>query len=356
VTDSKGKPAQVFRSGNARGEGVGSGPDKSGPDKSGPDKSGPDKSETGSSLPDAASHDRLTPGSLVLVAGLSGAGKSVASDTLSDLGFFAVENLPVPLFKNFAEFLVTAGSKNARAVLSLDLDSRIKLEQLLTIIKSLRAEGRAPTIVFLDAKVETIVKRYGQTRRPHPGFDLQVDKTLQDAIIRERDRLFPLREIANVVIDSSELTVHDLRAEIRSFASSFTGTSSRAMRVNFLSFGFKHGVPIDCDLVVDVRFLPNPYFIDELKEKTGLDASVDEYVFRSGAAEKFVAHYAQLLEFLLPEFSRSGKSYVNIGVGCTGGRHRSVAVSTALSRAMTAKLASEVFLVSVKHRDVEKPQ
>jgi UPF0042 nucleotide-binding protein len=220
----------------------------------------------------------------------------------------------------------------------------------------LRAEARAPTIVFLDAKVETIVKRYGQTRRPHPGFDLQLDKTLQDAIVRERDRLFPLREMANTLIDSSELTVHDLRAEIRSFASSCKGSTSSAMRVNFLSFGFKHGVPIDCDLVVDVRFLPNPYFVDELREKTGIDPAVNEYVFQSGAAEQFIAHYADLLSFLLPEFAKSGKSYVNVGVGCTGGRHRSVAVSGALAKVLGGRIPAEQYLVSVKHRDVEKAQ
>jgi UPF0042 nucleotide-binding protein len=295
-------------------------------------------------------------GALVLVAGLSGAGKSVAIDTLSDLGFFSVENLPVPLFKNFVEFLAKSGAKHARAALSLDLDSRIKLEQLISILKSLRAEARSPTIVFLDAKVETIVKRYGQTRRPHPGFDLQLDKTLQDAIVRERDRLFPLREMANTLIDSSELTVHDLRAEIRSFASSCKGSTSSAMRVNFLSFGFKHGVPIDCDLVVDVRFLPNPYFVDELREKTGIDPAVNEYVFQSGAAEQFIAHYADLLSFLLPEFAKSGKSYVNVGVGCTGGRHRSVAVSGALAKVLGGRIPAEQYLVSVKHRDVEKAQ
>lgn len=323
--------------------------------------------DSNSSDSTTAGSSALSPlGSVVLVVGLSGAGKSVAMDSLSDLGFFTVENLPVPLFKNFADFLNTSrkgfirtglsGERHSRAALSLDIDTRIKQEQLATILSALKASGETPRILFLDAKVETIVKRYGQTRRPHPGFDPQKDKTLEDAVTRERNRLFPLREISSLVIDTTELTVHDLRAEIKSFVGMFAAELTRPMRVNFLSFGFKHGVPIDCDFVVDVRFLPNPFFVEALKPKTGLDAEVAEFVFDSGAAQAFADRYLELMKFLLPQFVQAGKSYVNIGVGCTGGRHRSVAISEWMAGALAAALERAQFVVGVKHRDVEKPQ
>lgn len=290
------------------------------------------------------------------MAGVAGAGKSAAIDTLADLGFFTVENLPVPLFHSFVDFLNKSGAKVPRAAVSLDIDSRIKQEQLLTIMKALREQGRAPTLVFLDCKSEIVVKRYGQTRRPHPGFDPQKDRTLEDAILREKQQLLPIREIANLVIDTSELNVHELRREITVFAQTLSPEISRTMRINFLSFGFKHGLPIDCDLVVDVRFLPNPYFVDALREHTGLDLPVVDFVRKTPELEPFLEQYTALLATLVPLYRTAGKSYLNVGVGCTGGRHRSVVVATELARRLAQKVNTDNYLVGAKHRDIEKPQ
>ncbi|RIL10517.1 MAG: hypothetical protein DCC75_04175, partial [Proteobacteria bacterium] len=205
-------------------------------------------------------------------------------------------------------------------------------------------------------KTETIVKRYGQTRRPHPGFNPEKDKTLEEAIEREKNRLFPLREISNLVIDTTERNVHDLRREIKSFAESVASGIKRPLRINFLSFGFKHGVPIDCDLVVDVRFLPNPFFVEGLSNKTGHETEVIEYVMRNQAAGEFVTRYLDMLAYLIPLYANSGKPYLNIGVGCTGGRHRSVVLAEALASEMLKKAGERQHFVSVKHRDLDKPQ
>ncbi len=300
------------------------------------------------------------PCSIVLVVGLSGAGKSAAMDTLSDLGFVSVEHLPVPLFKNFLEFLTRSSKPVQKAALSMDLDTVLKQEQLLSLLVSMRGEARALeglslAVLFLDAKVETIIRRYGQTRRPHPGFDPDRDKTIEETICRERDRLFPLREVADRVIDTSELNVHQLRSEVRDFAASCHEGPTKPMRVTFLSFGFKHGVPIDCDLLADVRFLPNPYFVDLLRDFSGLDTPVAEFVFESGVATDFAGRYMDLLGFLLPKFVESGKSYVTIGVGCTGGRHRSVALCEWMAKQLAERLPSAQFVIGAKHRDIHAP-
>ncbi len=318
---------------------------------------------------------------LVLVAGVSGAGKSVAVDTLSDLGFYTVENLPVPLFPSFIEFSRRSPSRFIHTALSLDIDSQEKQQLLRQILKdcsssvapnnpiSARTAAREKTeseqgqttssgqvrLVFLDCKTDVIVKRYGQTRRPHPGFDPAQDQTLEDAILREKKRLFAVRELSNLVIDTSELNVHDLRREIRSFIETTKTSYDKAIRVNFLSFGFKHGVPIDCDLLVDARFLPNPYFIDSLREKNGKDKEVSDYVLGKPQTMEFVKRYVDILEFLLPHYIYDGKSYLNIGVGCTGGKHRSVVISEELSALFQKRNASQKCLVSVKHRDIDKP-
>jgi UPF0042 nucleotide-binding protein len=295
-------------------------------------------------------------GSLLLVVGLSGAGKSVTIDTFADLGFLTAQNLPVQLLESFAELLRSSGESVSGASLSLDVDSESKQEQLLLVLSRVSRGTVLPIIIFLDATTETIIRRYALTRRPHPSFDPELDNTLEDAIERERSRLFALREMAHILIDTSEMNVHDLRAVIRSYAASPSKGTSQVLRVNFLSFGFKHGVPIDCDILIDTRFLPNPFFVDALREKTGLDVEVQSHVFASGVAHSFVERYLSLLEFLLPQFAASGKSYLNIGVGCTGGRHRSVAVSTKLANDLAQHDLPVQILVGAKHRDIAKPQ
>ncbi|MEI6517207.1 MAG: RNase adapter RapZ [bacterium] len=293
-----------------------------------------------------ASFDHIS--SLIIVTGLSGAGKSSAMDLLADSGYYIVDNLPVPLLNNFLAFSKTAGARFSHTALLLDIDSQESRAQLMPLLLSTTPRAANLKIIFLDAETRAIVRRYSETRRPHPGFDPIKDKTLEDTIQRERARLQPIKEAANLVLDTSSLTIHDLKRELRSFLASLGTAQGRSMLVNFLSFGFKHGSPIDCDLLIDVRFLKNPYFIEELREQDGRDAGVRDYVFSSPDATEFVNKYAELLAFLLPRYQFEGKAYLNIGVGCTGGKHRSVAIAEALSK----KIDSTHYLTSVKHRDL----
>lgn len=288
--------------------------------------------------------------SLILVTGMSGAGKSHALDTLEDRGYYSLDNLPVSLFRQFIEFSKSTPAKFERTALLLDIDSRDKLEELNRALDAIDPKRERVKFVFLEATTETIIKRYSETRRPHPGFDAAKDRSLEDTIQRERSRLQPIREVANVIIDTSRLSVHDLRRELGAFVDSLPFAPGKLMRVNFLSFGFKYGLPIDCDLVVDVRFLPNPFFVEELREKSGLEPAVRDYVLDMPQTKEFTKRYSEMLEFLLPQYAFEGKSYLNIGIGCTGGMHRSVAIAEALRGMVDPQL----YLVSVKHRDLKK--
>jgi UPF0042 nucleotide-binding protein len=286
--------------------------------------------------------------SLFVVTGLSGAGKSSAMDLLEDCGYFGVDNLPVPLLNSFLELSKSAPERYARTALLLDVDSQESRAQLLPLISG---EGSRPSnlkLIFLDADTRSIVRRYSETRRPHPGFDPAKDKSLEETIQRERARLQPIKEAADLVLDTSSMNIHALKRELRDFLQNLGTVSARSMLVNFLSFGFKRGTPIDCDLIVDVRFLKNPHFIEDLREQDGRDQPVRDYVFSSPDAAEFVRRYAELLSFLLPKYQFEGKAYLNIGVGCTGGKHRSVAIAEALSKTIDPSR----YLVSVKHRDI----
>jgi UPF0042 nucleotide-binding protein len=269
-------------------------------------------------------------------------------DLLSDSGYYVVDNLPVPLLQNFLAFSRHSGARFTYTALLLDIDSQESRAQLLPLLKGEGTSYPNLKVVFLDADTPAIVRRYSETRRPHPGFDPTKDKTLEDTIQRERLRLQPIKEIADFVLDTSAFNVHTLKRELRGFLSSLDAQGGRSLRVNFLSFGFKKGVPIDCDLIVDVRFLRNPHFVESLREKDGRDAEVRNYVFESSDAAEFVTRYADLLRFLLPRYQFEGKAYINVGVGCTGGKHRSVAIAEALSQ----NVDTSEFLVSVKHRDI----
>lgn len=283
-----------------------------------------------------------------MVTGLSGAGKSSAMDLLEDCGYFGVDNLPVPLLNSFLELSKSAPERYARTALLLDVDSQESRAQLLPLISG---EGSSPSnlkLIFLDADTRSIVRRYSETRRPHPGFDPAKDKSLEETIQRERARLQPIKEAADLVLDTSSMNIHALKRELRDFLQNLGTVSARSMLVNFLSFGFKRGTPIDCDLIVDVRFLKNPHFIEDLREQDGRDQPVRDYVFSSPDAAEFVRRYAELLSFLLPKYQFEGKAYLNIGVGCTGGKHRSVAIAEALSKTIDPSR----YLVSVKHRDI----
>ncbi len=269
-------------------------------------------------------------------------------DLLEDCGYFGVDNLPVSLLNSFLQLSKSSPERYARTALLLDVDSQESRSQLLPLICR---EGSKPSnlkVIFLDADTRSIVRRYSETRRPHPGFDPAKDKSLEETIQRERARLQPIKEAADLVLDTSSMNIHALKRELRDFLQNLGTVSARSMLVNFLSFGFKHGTPIDCDLIVDVRFLKNPHFIDELRDQDGRDQAVRDYVFSSPDAAEFVQRYAELLTFLLPKYQFEGKAYLNIGVGCTGGKHRSVAIAEALSKTID----QQRYLVSVKHRDI----
>lgn len=286
--------------------------------------------------------------SLVIVTGVSGAGKSTALDLLADSGYYVVDNLPVPLVQSFLQFSSSAGLRFSNTALLLDIDSKERRREIIPFLDASASRPKNVKVVFLDADTRSIVRRYSETRRPHPGFDPLKDKSLEDAIQRERARLQPIKEIADLVLDTSSFNVHDFKRELREFLLSLGAVNSRNMRVNFLSFGFKRGIPLDCDLVADVRFLRNPHFVEALREADGREQAVKDYVFESPDASEFVARYTELLNFLLPKYQFEGKAYVNIGIGCTGGKHRSVAIAEALSKAINPS----DFLVSVKHRDI----
>ncbi len=288
--------------------------------------------------------------SLVLVTGVSGAGKSTAMHLLSDTGYYVVDNLPVPLLANFLKFSEGAGPRFRKTALLIDIDSAENQQLLMPLFNARASAAPNVRLIFLDADTSVVVRRYSETRRPHPAFDPEQDDSIQDAIFRERERLQPVKERADLVLDTSDCTVHELKRRLREFLGTLgTKASNYGLRVNFLSFGFKYGVPIDCDLVADVRFLTNPHFVESLRTLTGRDDAVREYVFRSADAGEFVNRYRDLLAFLLPRYQLEGKAYVNIGIGCTGGQHRSVAIAEALC----AGMANEPYLVSVRHRDIK---
>jgi UPF0042 nucleotide-binding protein len=283
-----------------------------------------------------------------MVTGLSGAGKSSAMALLSDCGYYVVDNLPVPLLGQFFDFSTGSVSRYRNTALLIDVDSRESRMQLLSLIQAKGARPENLKVIFLDADDQSIVRRYSETRRPHPGFDPEKDTTLTDTISRERARLQPIKESADFLVDTSSFNIHALRRELRDFLDTLGVVGRSTLRINFLSFGFKHGVPLDCDLIVDVRFLRNPHFVDHLRQQDGRDAPVKAYVFETPEATEFVDRYTDLLAFLLPKYQAEGKAYLNIGIGCTGGKHRSVAIAEAL--AQKSELSS--YLVSVKHRDI----
>lgn len=293
-----------------------------------------------------------SPRLLLLVCGLSGAGHSSAHHQLSDLGFFAVDNLPLALVGNLVHFVQQSTEKKYEKMsLLLQIDSHERVEAYTKRLQSLRSSPHFNCILlFLEADPAILLKRYSETRRPHPRFDPALDQTLSDTLERERLLMNPLRAAADHIIDTSELTIHQFRREIRRFVSTIAADTKPNIRVNFLSFGFKYGAPRDCDLLIDVRFLQNPYFVEHLRPKIGLESDVADFVLQTPEAQEFLQRYSELLHFLIPRYAFEGKAYLNVGVGCTGGRHRSVAIAEALGKRMGLP---DIF-VSVTHRDVEK--
>ncbi|HEY7592394.1 MAG TPA: RNase adapter RapZ [Actinophytocola sp.] len=280
---------------------------------------------------------------VTVVTGLSGAGRSTAAKCLEDLGWFVVDNLPPELISTMVELGAKAQGAVTKVAVVMDVRSRAFTEDLASIIRELDAGGYKPRVLFLEATDEVLIRRFEQVRRGHP---LQGDGRLIDGIKAERDLLAPLRSDADLVLDTSTLSVHQLRAKIED---TFGTEASTTTRVTVLSFGYKYGIPMDADLVMDVRFLPNPFWIPELKDLTGRDADVRNYVLTQEGAEEFLDRYHELLRLIGAGYRREGKRYLTVAIGCTGGKHRSVTISEELAR----RLADEDRVaVKVVHRDL----
>jgi UPF0042 nucleotide-binding protein len=280
---------------------------------------------------------------VAVVTGLSGAGRSTAAKCLEDLGWFVVDNLPPELISTMVELGAAARGAVTKVAVVMDVRSRAFTDDLAAIIKDLDARAYKPRVVFLEATDDVLVRRFEAVRRGHP---LQGDGRLIDGIKTERDLLTPLREEADLVLDTSTLSVHQLRAKIEDAFG--TDTTART-RVTVLSFGYKYGIPMDADLVMDLRFLPNPFWIPELKDLTGKDSDVRNYVLSQEGAEEFLDRYHELLRLIGAGYRREGKRYLTLAIGCTGGKHRSVAISEELARRLSDE---DGMAVKVVHRDL----
>lgn len=277
----------------------------------------------------------------IVVTGLSGAGKSEAMHVLEDMGYFCVENLPPDLVGKFLE-LLEAQERIDKVAVAIDTRGQAFFDRVLGALTALSERGIRYRILFLEAREEVLLHRYKETRRRHP---LAAEGRILEAIRLERRQLEEVRGLAHLVVDTSDLTTRQLRTELGRI---FTADGAEdALLVQLVSFGFKHGLPMDADLVFDVRFLPNPNYVPELRHHTGLDPQVRDYVLHWPIAQELLGHLRSLIEFLLPQYSQEGKSQVVVAVGCTGGQHRSVAIAEELARGLRA----DGRRISVEHRD-----
>lgn len=306
----------------------------------------PSKPGRGASRARAAREEKkpAPPGKeLVVVTGISGSGKASALKSFEDLGFHSVDNLPLELMEDFAD-LVSKSPEVARAAVVVDVREGPTLDRLPDILK--RVRKLLPTrVVFLDAQDAVLVRRYSETRRPHP---LGKSETVWRSIVEERQLLDPIRNVADTLIDTSNFNVHELRAHIQ--ARYGQDDQSMRMLVSCLSFGFKNGVPLDADMVFDVRFLPNPHFVPEFRRKTGLDPKVAAFVRKFPQSREFLNRVTKLMLYLLPHYVKEGKSYLTVAFGCTGGQHRSVM----MAEEVAAALKRAGYQVKAVHRDIPR--
>jgi RNase adapter protein RapZ len=279
---------------------------------------------------------------LVVVTGVSGGGRSTVARALENVGFYVVDNLPQALMIDMAELAFRAGGSARQTAMVLDVRSRAFSTDLAGAIRALKDRGFQPHVLFVDADDEVLIRRFESVRRSHP---LQGEGRLADGIGAERKLLEEARDLADVIIDTSHLNVNQLRRRVEEL---FGGEDARQLRVTVLSFGFKYGLPPDADFVLDARFLPNPYWVPELREHTGRDSAVSRYVLGQRGAVTFVETYARLINATAPGFEREGKRYLTVAVGCTGGKHRSVAIAEELaSRLRQVRLSA-----NAQHRDL----
>lgn len=282
----------------------------------------------------------------VIVTGMSGAGKTTALKMLEDMGYFCVDNLPISLIEKFADLSFTPGGEISKVALGVDIRSGQALDEIEKVLERLVISGRKYEILYLDAGDEVLVKRYKETRRMHPlAKDGRVDK----GIAEERRKLRYLKKNAEYIIDTSKLLTRELKAELDKIF--VQNQEFKNLVITILSFGFKYGIPADSDLVFDVRFLPNPYYIDELKAKSGNDQEVQDYVMGFEVAGRFLDKLEDMLKFLIPNYVLEGKNQLIISVGCTGGKHRSVTLANKLYERL--KLQDE-YGIKIEHRDIGK--
>jgi RNase adapter protein RapZ len=291
-----------------------------------------------------AMDDPAAPLDVTIVTGMSGAGRSATADVLEDLGFFVIDNLPPALIPKVAE--LGRDREGIRFALVVDTRAGEYLPDLESALSELRETGARTRVLFLDASDEVLVRRFDATRRRHPVADAN---RVSEGIARERELLEEIKGQADIVVDTSELNVHELRDRLREIIGEPYDMPS-GLQINVVSFGYKHGLPLDVDLVFDCRFLPNPHWIDSLRPLPGTDAKVRRYVMKQEETQKFLEELSGLFSLLLPAYVREGKSYLSIGVGCTGGRHRSVVIAAEIGR-LLERLG---FQARVHHRDLDR--
>lgn len=282
----------------------------------------------------------------VILTGMSGAGKSTAIKMMEDIGFYCVDNLPIALLEKFAELFDQQNTELQKVAVGIDIRNGQALEELRDTLNRMRSTGVHCEILFLDAEDSVLVKRYKETRRNHPlAGGERVDKGIEE----ERKRLAFLKERADYIIDTSRLLTRELKAELDKIF--VQNQDYKNLFITVLSFGFKYGIPADSDLVFDVRFLPNPYYVEGLRAKTGNDKEIQDYVFQFGEAHEFVEKIEDLLNFLIPNYITEGKNQLVISIGCTGGKHRSVALANELYRRLSG---SREYGLKIEHRDIGK--
>ena len=263
----------------------------------------------------------------LIITGLSGGGKSQAADIIEDLDYYCVDNMPAALIPKFAELCAATKGRYEKVALVTDVREKNGFSDIFSALETLKSMDFGYKILFMEAEPAVIIKRYKETRRPHP-LAAKVGGSIEDAIARETEQLRPIRDIADYIVNTSHLTLGQLQNEL--FTHFSDNAAGREIMVNVVSFGFKYGMPLDADMVFDVRFLPNPYYIEELKSLSGIDAPVRDYIFKFDQANDFMDKLTDMIEYLLPLYIEEGKYSLTIAIGCTGGRHRSVAVASAL--------------------------
>lgn len=281
---------------------------------------------------------------IIIITGLSGSGKSTASRALEDMGFFCVDNLPIALLPKLFDFQLASFGEHSKIALVMDLREKDFLKGYPEVFARLREDGFRLEILFLEASDEVLVRRYRETRRTHPLAD---GGDVSEGIRKEREMLDSLRSLATLVVDTSAYNVHQLQEAIRELFGQ--RPPGRRMTLTFLSFGYSRGVPYEAEVLIDVRFLPNPYFVEKFKTLPGTDAQIREYLLGFEETRDFVSRFVGLLEYLLPLYEREGKVYLTVAVGCTGGRHRSVVIAEELGRSF-----SQEYSVRLRHRDLEE--